>query len=143
MKIILLNNIEKLGEIGSIIEVKNGYAKNYLIPKKKALIANNKNIILQKKNLLNKDINEKTKYKITQNLSNTSILISATSKDNNELYAPINSITLTKIFKKLDLNIKKNNLSKNLIIKNIGSHKIDVKLKNNDTYNIYIKILKK
>ncbi len=44
MKIILLENLRKLGSIGQIINVKRGYARNYLIPEKKALFASEKNI---------------------------------------------------------------------------------------------------
>ncbi len=44
MKVILLENIQKVGTIGEIIEVKRGYARNFLISKKKALFASKENI---------------------------------------------------------------------------------------------------
>ena len=49
MKIVLLENLRKLGTIGQIINVKRGYARNFLIPQKKALFASEKNIKLLKK----------------------------------------------------------------------------------------------
>ena len=44
MKIVLLENLRKLGSIGEIINVKRGYARNFLIPQKKALFASEKNV---------------------------------------------------------------------------------------------------
>ena len=44
MKIILLDKIQRLGEIGDIVDVKSGYARNFLIPQKKAAFASEKNI---------------------------------------------------------------------------------------------------
>jgi len=44
MKVVLLENLRKLGSIGEIINVKRGYARNFLIPQKKALFASDKNI---------------------------------------------------------------------------------------------------
>lgn len=143
MKIILLNKIEKLGDTGDIIDVKNGYAKNYLIPKKKALIANNKNIFLQKKNLHNRSINDKINSTTIKNFSNTSILIAAASKPNTELYTPINSIKLIKLLKKLDIKIQIKNIITNVNIKTIGTHKIELKNEINEIYNIYLNIVNK
>lgn len=84
MKIILLEKIEKLGNISEIIEVKNGYAKNYLIPQKKALIANKENILLQEEKIKNKK--EKNIFSTKHSLQNTNIIIPVTAKNNDELY---------------------------------------------------------
>ena len=57
MKIVLLENLRKLGSIGEIISVKRGYARNFLIPQKKALFASEKNIKEVEK--IKKDLNKK------------------------------------------------------------------------------------
>ena len=44
MEVILIENIEKLGKVGDVVKVKDGYARNYLIPKKKVLRANKENL---------------------------------------------------------------------------------------------------
>ena len=53
MKIILLDKIQKLGEIGDIVEVNSGYARNFLIPQKKAAFASKKNILKLKQEKMN------------------------------------------------------------------------------------------
>lgn len=142
MKIILLEQIDKLGEIGSIVDVKGGYAKNYLIPKQKALIANEKNITLQKKNLYTKNITEKTNLNIIKKISNTSILISVSAKDNGDLYGPINSIKLIKILKIFDINLKTKNFITNIFIKNTGQYKIDFKIDDHEIFSLYLIVIK-
>ena len=63
MKVILLENLRKIGSIGDVIDVKRGYARNYLIGKKKALFASKENIkeVDNLKNELNKKDLEKRK----------------------------------------------------------------------------------
>ena len=67
MKVILLENIRNIGSIGDIIEVKRGYARNYLISHKKALFASKKNVqevVNIKKDLNKKDLEKKKMQKI-------------------------------------------------------------------------------
>ena len=66
MKVILLENVRKIGSIGEIIEVKRGFARNYLISKKKALFASKENIKEVEKikqDLSKKDLDKKKKQK--------------------------------------------------------------------------------
>ena len=71
MKIILLENVRKVGSIGEIIDVKNGFARNYLISKKKALFASKENIkeVEKVKNdLSRKDLDKKKEAKEIHNV---------------------------------------------------------------------------
>ncbi len=136
MKIILLEKIEKLGEAGKIISVKNGYAKNYLIPQKKASIANKENILKQKLEIKNKK--HENKFNLINILHNTSIIIPAIVKENNELYVTYNTLKITKILKKLNINIKQKNIIKDIFIKKLGSHEIEIKNEKKDSFKIYL-----
>ena len=71
MKVILLENIKKIGSIGEIIEVKRGFARNYLIANNKALFASKENInqVEKIKNDLSKKDNEKKKKKLPHKLT--------------------------------------------------------------------------
>lgn len=136
MKIILK---EKIGfnKIGDIITVKNGYAKNYLIPKEKALLVNKKNILIIKKNL--KNIEEDSKKNL-KNINNTCIIISAATKKNDELYVAIKSKKLSQLLKKLNLNLNETNFLNKINIIKLGKYKIDIKA--DDNIAIYLTIIK-
>lgn len=138
MKIILLKKIEKLENVGKIVEVKDGYAKNYLIPQRKALLANKKNILQQK------DIFKTKKNNIDfTNIYNTLIFIPVTAKDNNELYVTYNKSKITKIFKKLNINIKEKNIIKDVFIKKLGTYEIEIKEYNKENAKINLIFTKK
>lgn len=126
MKIILLEKIEKLGNTGEIINVKNGYAKNYLIPRKKALIANKENIVSQEEKIKNKK--EKDIFNTKFSLQNTNIIIPVTAKNNDELYITYNNAKIIKILKKLNINLKQKNITKDIIIKKLGTYEIEIKM---------------
>ena len=90
MKVILLENIGKIGSIGEIIDVKRGYARNYLISQKKALYASKKNIEEVdkiKKELGKKDLERKKLAKeISDKIQNKTFDIKKLSTENKELY---------------------------------------------------------
>jgi large subunit ribosomal protein L9 len=140
MKIILLEKIEKLGEIGKIISVKNGYAKNYLIPKKRALIANKENILKQDSKI--KNTKAEKKINSINMLQNTSIIIPVTVKAHNELYVTYNALKITKILKKLNINIKQKNIVKDIFIKKLGSYDLEVKNEKQDIFKMHLIFIK-
>lgn len=143
MKIILIEKLEKLGEIGDIINVKNGYAKNYLIPKQKALIGNYKNISLYKKNLLNRNIEEKKNTDTLYNdLLNTSIFIALPTKNENNLYEIINVNKIIKLLNNFNIKLKEKNFIEKINITKIGNYKINLAIENKKDLTIYLTILK-
>ena len=93
MNIILLENIYKLGKIGDQVKVKNGYGRNYLLSKGKALVANKENIDLtnKKKDELNKkDLEEKKRFQeIASKINKKMIIFKKEAKENGDLYASI------------------------------------------------------
>tara|TARA_B100000575_G_scaffold260745_1_gene233921 strand:- start:756 stop:1211 length:456 start_codon:yes stop_codon:yes gene_type:complete len=101
MKVILLENVRKVGLIGEIIDVKRGYARNFLIAQKKALFASKTNIkeVEKIKNDLNKkDLDKKNSAKeIHEKLKNKEILIKKLSTENRELYGSVKPTEISKI----------------------------------------------
>jgi len=90
MKVILLENVKRIGSIGEVIEVKRGYARNFLIANKKALYASKENIIeVEKiKSDLSKKDNEKKKEatQISEQINGKEYSVKKLSTENNELY---------------------------------------------------------
>ena len=133
MKIVLLENLRKIGSIGDIIDVKRGYARNYLIPQKKALFASKENI--DEVNKIKQDLNKKDQErkkeakKIYEKINNKEYEIKKLSTENKELYGSVKPTEISKLLKEKE-NIK---LSSSLIqpvteIKSIGEFKVVLNL---------------
>ena len=101
MKVILLEHIKKLGSIGEVIDVKRGFARNFLISKKKALFASKENIkeVEKIKSDLNKKNQEKKKEAkdIFEKLKNKQYVIKKLSTENKELYGSVKPTEISKI----------------------------------------------
>ena len=101
MKVILLENVRKVGSIGEIIDVKRGYARNFLIAQKKALFASKTNIkeVEKIKNDLNKkDLDKKNSAKEIENkLKNKEFIIKKLSTENRELYGSVKPTEISKL----------------------------------------------
>ena len=133
MQIILLENISKLGKIGDLVVVKNGYARNYLLRENKALRANKENIELVNKNKteLNKKNTEiKNKFIEKANkIKNKKIKVYKTIKENGDLYASIKPKEISKIiFDELKVEIVPSEIIIKKEINKIGLFDIDIAL---------------
>ncbi len=146
MKIVLLENLRKLGNIGEIINVRRGYARNFLIPQKKALFASDKNIkeVEKIKNDLNKKDLEKKKAakEIVEKLKNKTFEIKKLVTENKELYGSVKPTEISKLLKE-KINIQ---LSSSLIqpvneIKSVGEFKVVLNLHSEIECFIKIKVL--
>ena len=106
MKIILLENVRKIGSIGEIIDVKRGFARNYLISKKKALFASEKNIkeVERIKQELNKKDQDKKKEAklIHEKIKNKQYEIKKLSTENKELYGSVKPTEISKVIEEVD-----------------------------------------
>ena len=145
MKIILLENVRKIGSIGEIIEVKRGFARNYLIAQKKALFASKENIkeVEKIKSELNKkDQNKKNLAKeIDDKLKNKVFEIKKLSTENKELYGSVKPTEISKILKDLenvDINPSLIQLSKE--IKTLGTFEVVLNLHSEIQSQIKIKV---
>ena len=133
MQIILLENILKLGKIGDQVEVKNGFARNYLLRQGKALRASKENIefVSKKKVELNKKNEEvKDQFKeISSKISNKTLKFNKESKENGELYGSIKPKEVTSAFKAvLGVEINPSQIDLRQEIIRVGKYKININL---------------
>jgi len=146
MKIILLENLRKIGSIGDVINVKRGFARNYLIAKKKALYASKENIKEVEKiksALSKKDLDKKKEAKKTFEKINDKIFsIKKLSTENNELYGSVKPTEISKIIletSKLDIKPSMIQLAKE--IKALGVFKVKINLHSEVQAEISIKVV--
>ncbi|QIZ20665.1 50S ribosomal protein L9 [Candidatus Pelagibacter giovannonii] len=131
MKVILLENLRRIGSIGEIIDVKRGFARNFLISNKKALYASKENIaeVEKIKSELSKKDSEKKKeaQKISEQINNKEYQIKKLSTENKELYGSVKPTEISKLILENDnLDIKPSMIQPITEIKSIGKFKVKI-----------------
>ena len=131
MKVILLENLRRIGSIGEIIDVKRGFARNFLISNKKALYASKENIaeVEKIKSELSKKDTEKKKeaQKISEQVNNKEYEIKKLSTENKELYGSVKPTEISKLISENDkLDIKPSMIQPITEIKSIGKFKVKI-----------------
>ena len=133
MKVILLENVKKIGSIGEVIDVKRGFARNYLIANKKALYASKENIkeVEKIKSDLTRKDNEKKKEatKIAEQINGKEFLVRKLSTENKELYGSVKPTEIAKlIFEENKIEIKPSMIQPVEEIKALGKFKVKISL---------------
>ena len=146
MKVILLENITKIGSIGEVIDVKRGFARNFLIANKKALYASKENIkeVEKMKNELNKKDLEKKKdaKNISEKLKSKQYIVKKLSTENNELYGSVKPTEISKIILENDkIEIKPSMIQLTNDIKSLGEFKVLINLHSEVQVQIKIKVV--
>ena len=147
MKIILLESLNKLGKAGEIVTVKDGFAKNFLIPEKKAIIANKKN----KADLENRitQINSNNDKKIVEaneikeKLDQKKISIAMEANDDGSLYGAVSQKSVSEsIYSLLEIKISPDAVILDPI-KELGETEIQISLYGDIRANLHLEITKK
>ena len=133
MKVILLENLKKIGSIGEVIDVKRGFARNFLIANKKALYASKENIsqVEKIKTDLSKKDNEKKQQakQIAEKINKKIYEVKKLSTENNELYGSVKPTEISKLIKDIDAQeIKPSMIQPVQEIKSIGKFKVKISL---------------
>ena len=146
MKVILLENLRRIGSIGEIIDVKRGFARNFLISNKKALYASKENIaeVEKIKSELGKKDTEKKKeaQKISEKINNKEYEIQKLSTENKELYGSVKPTEISKLILENDkLDIKPSMIQPITEIKSIGKFKVKIILHSEVDSEIIINVV--
>ena len=133
MKVILLENFKRLGSIGEIIDVKRGFARNFLIANKKALYASKENVAQVEKvkvELSRKDNEKKQLAKeISEKINKKEFKIKKLNTENNELYGSVKPTEISKLIKEIEkIDIKPSMIQPTQEIKSLGKFKVKISL---------------
>ncbi len=133
MKVILLENLKKIGSIGEVIDVKRGFARNYLIANKKALYASKENVSKVEKiksELSKKDNERKLEAKtIAEKINKKVFNIKKLSTENNELYGSVKPTEISRLIQDFEkIEIKPSMIQPVKDIKSIGKFKVKISL---------------
>ena len=148
MKVILLENVRKVGSIGEIIDVKRGYARNFLLSQKKALFASKENIKEVEKiksDLSKKDLDKKNLAKgIDEKLKNKEYTIKKLSTENKELYGSVKPTEISKVLNEIEkVEINPALIQPTKEIKSLGSFDVVLNLHTDIQTKIKINVLAK
>ena len=132
MKVIILKDIKRIGKQGEIIEVKDGYARNYLIPNGLALAANKNSIQrldkIKKARLLIEEKERGEALKVKDKLDNISITLTVEAKEDGQIYGSINEVHIAKALKEEGFEIGRKQIKLDAPIKKLGAYNVDIKL---------------
>ena len=146
MQVILLESLNKLGKAGEVVAVKDGYAKNYLIPQNKAIVANKTNLA-DLKNRISKinsdnDIRIAEAKSIRENLDGKTYEVQIEANDEGVLYGSINQQQIIQL-----ISNETNNINADSIvvpqIKNIGEYSVTIRLYEEISATITLSVIKK
>ena len=133
MKVILLENLKRIGSIGEVIDVKRGFARNFLIANKKALYASKENIkeVEKIKTELSKKDNEKKKEasQIAEQINGKEYSVNKLSTETNELYGSVKPTEISKLINQENkIDIKPSMIQPVEEIKSLGKFKVKISL---------------
>ena len=133
MKVILLENVKRVGSIGEVIDVKRGYARNFLIANKKALYASKENVAQVEKiksDLSQKDnVKKKEAVQISEQINGKEYSVKKLSTENNELYGSVKPTEIAKLIQEENkIDITPSMIQPIEEIKSLGKFKVKVTL---------------
>ena len=132
MKVILREDVKDLGDMGAIVDVSDGYARNYLVPKGLAVEANVKNVkALEHEKRIIQGKAKKIKHAaedLSERVSKMSLVIKAKSGEEGKLFGSVTTMDIAELLQKEGVEIDKKRISLDEPIKRLGSYTVNVKL---------------
>jgi large subunit ribosomal protein L9 len=146
MEVILREKVEKLGNRGDVVKVSEGYARNFLLPRKLALIAtpaNMKQIEQEKAAAVRREAKEKTEADgLAQQLGQLKIEFSRKVGENDVLYGSVTTMDIAEALQAQGFTIDRRKLELGEALKSLGRHSVGIKLHREVTATVNVDILK-
>ena len=147
MEIILLNKIDNLGNVGDVVKVKPGYARNYLFPKGLAVRSSKRNIAFVEEKRKNIELKiakeEQASQAIFDSLKNVEILMEVEVGENDKLFGSVTTMDLQKALNEQNIEIDKQDILLDNPIKSLGVYDIPIKVTSSLKQNIKVNVVKK
>ena len=147
MKVILKQRVDKLGQTGDLVSVKDGFARNFLLPHGLALEANKANMnAVNAIKAANSALEEKLKQEfqeLAKKLGKASWTLSVEATDEDKLYGSVDSLTIARLLKDEGYEVDKNNIILAEPIKSLGAYEVELKLHPQVSAKIKVWIVKK
>jgi|TARA_B100000768_G_scaffold82794_1_gene78380 large subunit ribosomal protein L9 len=146
MKIILLDKIQRLGEIGDVVEVNSGYARNFLIPQKKAAFASDKNVAeveAKKDELAAASADQLTRAQArSEEIEGSVCEITVPVTEEGALYGSVGTREISEAFTSINVDIDKSEVQlPEGPIKEIGDHSITISVHPEVSASVIVKVL--
>ena len=147
MEVILLDKIDNLGNVGDVVIVKPGYARNYLFPKGLAVRSSKRNIAFVEEKRKNIELKiakeEQASQAIFDSLKNVEILMEVEVGENDKLFGSVTTMDLQKALNGQNIEIEKQDILLDNPIKSLGVYDIPIKVTPSLKQNIKVNVVKK
>ncbi|MBI2092666.1 MAG: 50S ribosomal protein L9 [Deltaproteobacteria bacterium] len=147
MEVILREVVAGLGKAGELVKVKDGFARNFLLPQKKAVVADSKNIKMIEHQKKTAEVREKKLRKSSEDLasklSGTSVTISRDCGAEEKIFGSVTARDIAESLKKNGITVDKRNIILKEPIKQIGVFDVEVKLHPEVTGTVKVWVVKK
>ncbi len=146
MEIILRERVEKLGTKGDVVNVSDGYARNFLLPKKLAVLAtpsNMKQIEQEKAAAVRREAKEKQEVEaLARQLSQVSLQVSRKVGENEVLYGSVTSMDIAELLEAKGFTVDRRKIDLQEALKSLGQHDVPIKLHREVTAFIKVEVIK-
>jgi len=144
MKVILAKDVKKLGEAGSIVKVADGYARNFLLPKKLAVPATKLNLskveVIKKAAEAEKLALESKYHELVQKLSDVELVFVRKADENDHLFGSVSETDISKALAEKDIDVHRSYVIMEKHIKEIGSFDVEIDFTSDITTTLKVNV---
>lgn len=133
MQLLLLDDVDELGRSGEVVNVKPGYARNFLLPQKKAVVADNHTlrmqVKLQEERAKRAEIDRKESEELAAKMSGIELSIIVKVDPEGNLYGSVSTLDIVKLFEEKEIKLERKSIVLAHPIKDLGVHQLNLRLK--------------
>ena len=145
MKIYMLKDVEKIGMAGQIIKVSDGYAANFLIPRKLARKVNEKEKQFfsqqKKRETVDKEILNSKVAMLAEKIRNLHLIVKERIHDDGKLYGAVGADEIVELLKEKDISINRKQVEFKKAIRSVGEHKVVIRLSSKFKPELILKVI--